>query len=132
MKQTCYFQQAMLIVFLPVINGDHHVIGNMMNLLLNLTEHRPLIHPLYPQIRNYDSKAKYDFIIVGSGPSGSVLANRLSEIPEWNVLLLEAGEEANHLTEIPFFSGFFRGTKYDWGYKAEQQDGFCRGELFPS
>ncbi|XP_074035108.1 glucose dehydrogenase [FAD, quinone] [Leptinotarsa decemlineata] len=127
MKQTCYFQQAMLIVFLPVINGDHHVIGNMMNLLLNLTEHRPLIHPLYPQIRNYDSKAKYDFIVVGSGPSGSVLANRLSEIPEWNVLLLEAGEEANHLTEIPFFSGFFRGTKYDWGYKAEQQDGFCRG-----
>ncbi|XP_074035109.1 glucose dehydrogenase [FAD, quinone] [Leptinotarsa decemlineata] len=127
MKQTCYFQKAMLIAFLPVISGSHQLIGNMMNLLLNLTEHRPLLHPLYPQIRNHDSNARYDFIIVGSGASGSVLANRLSEIPEWNVLLLEAGEEASHLTEIPFFSGLFQGTKYDWGYKAEQQDGFCRG-----
>ncbi|KAI5637911.1 GMC oxidoreductase domain-containing protein [Phthorimaea operculella] len=43
----------------------------------------------------------FDFIIVGGGTAGCLLANRLSAVPEWKVLLLEAGEEENIDYDIP-------------------------------
>lgn len=48
----------------------------------------------YPRNRKQeilDSKIEFDFVIVGGGSAGSVLARRLTEVEDWNVLLIERG-----------------------------------------
>ncbi len=70
---------------------------------------------------------EYDFVIVGAGSGGSVLANRLTEIPEWSVLLLEAGKEEIFLTDVPLLVSYVVGTEYNWGYRTERQPGACLG-----
>ncbi|KAJ8985225.1 hypothetical protein NQ317_018254, partial [Molorchus minor] len=76
-------------------------------------------------IFNAFSGSVYDFIIVGSGSAGSVLANRLSENPKWKILLLEAGSRPNLFTDVPFAAPVFQLTPYNWGYTMEKQQGFC-------
>ncbi|XP_026466797.1 glucose dehydrogenase [FAD, quinone]-like [Ctenocephalides felis] len=67
----------------------------------------------------------YDFIIIGSGPGGSVMANRLTEINNWKVLLLEAGEQSNYLSDVPLLAGNLIGTSFDWNYESVKQNGSC-------
>lgn len=73
----------------------------------------------------------YDFIIVGAGAAGCVLANRLSADPRHRVLLLEAGAPDNK-TEIHIpaaFSKLFK-TEYDWNYSAVPQSGLQGRESY--
>ena len=59
----------------------------------------------------------YDFVVVGSGSAGAVLVNRLTEVPEWKVLLLEAGGHENEITDVPLLSLYLHKSKVDWGYR---------------
>ena len=65
----------------------------------------------------------YDYVIVGAGSAGCVLANRLSEDRAASVLLLEAGpRDRNPLISIPLGLGKLHEYKlYDWGYETEPE-----------
>lgn len=60
---------------------------------------------------------EYDFIIVGGGTAGSILANRLSEVSNWKVLLIEAGGHETDISDVPILSLFLHKSKLDWKYR---------------
>ncbi|XP_053203388.1 glucose dehydrogenase [FAD, quinone]-like [Panonychus citri] len=70
---------------------------------------------------------EYDYIIVGGGSAGAVLANRLSENPGWRVLLLEAGGSESILSDIPIAAATLQMTPIDWAYQTEPQEASCFG-----
>lgn len=64
---------------------------------------------------------EFDFIVIGAGSAGCVVASRLSEDPHTRVLLLEAGGRGNSNVAIPAaFTKLFK-TECDWAYFTEPQ-----------
>ena len=70
-----------------------------------------------------EQDAHYDYIIVGAGSAGCVLANRLSANPKNSVLLLEAGgKDSSPLIHIPAATAkIWNNPKYNWSYRSEPE-----------
>nr|CAD7588852.1 unnamed protein product [Timema genevievae] len=85
------------------------------------SEFRPKDRPLY------NIKNSYDFIIIGGGTAGAVMANRLSERADWTVLLLEAGGDETLLSDIPLLMPTLQLSPLDWQFKTEPSGNYCLG-----
>ncbi|KAF6217158.1 hypothetical protein GE061_001512 [Apolygus lucorum] len=69
--------------------------------------------------------SEYDFIVIGGGSAGAVLASRLSEIPSWKVLLIEAGPDENEISDVPSLAAYLQLSNIDWQYKTEPTGRAC-------
>ncbi|XP_044749409.1 glucose dehydrogenase [FAD, quinone]-like isoform X4 [Coccinella septempunctata] len=112
-------------------------INNLQNLILDKIDEA--ISYDYPKdnseyFKNLDKNrtidyGTYDFIIIGSGSTGSVLANRLSFNNSWKVLLLEAGDMDSPFTDIPSMYQYSLRSKYNWGYNTTSQKYGCKAMI---
>ena len=73
-----------------------------------------------------------DYIIVGAGSAGCVLANRLSAASNTEVLLLEAGGgDLNPMLHVPAgWAANFKNPKVDWGYTTAAEPELCDREIY--
>jgi choline dehydrogenase len=73
----------------------------------------------------------YDYVVVGAGSAGAVIAARLTEDPATRVLLLEAGgpADADEVSIPAAFSALFK-TRWDWNYTTTEQKQLRSGRRY--
>ncbi|RLU16896.1 hypothetical protein DMN91_010965 [Ooceraea biroi] len=97
-----------------------------MTILDALVRSQDTVSQLCERIRPVDPpEYYYDFIVVGGGSAGAVVASRLSDIPEWKVLLLEAGPDEPPGADVPSMVAMFLGTDIDWQYQTTNEMNAC-------
>ncbi|GIY13343.1 glucose dehydrogenase [Caerostris extrusa] len=103
--------------FTPIQVVPHPFANSPLTPLLLLTLTRQRIAPK----TKTTFKDEYDYVIVGAGAGGSVVASRLSEECCVSVLVLEAGKAGPQLSDIPGIARYFVNSELDWKYKTEPQ-----------
>ncbi|KAF7194131.1 Choline dehydrogenase, mitochondrial [Pseudocercospora fuligena] len=82
--------------------------------------------------KDLQNAREYDYVIIGGGTAGCVLANRLSEDPNTTVLVIEAGHSdlKQIFSRIPAGFGRLFGTLADWNFYTEKDKGCNDRKLF--
>ncbi|KAJ7902571.1 aryl-alcohol oxidase [Mycena olivaceomarginata] len=103
----------------------------LVRLLLALVSPLLSIATLYHDVADLPDTS-FDFIVIGGGTAGNVVANRLTENPKYNVLVLEAGlsNEGVLPAIVPFLGSSLPNSLYDWNYSTTAQTGL-NGRAIP-
>ncbi|CAG9764956.1 unnamed protein product [Ceutorhynchus assimilis] len=121
---------------LTIFSSTHASISNFAELyketedLIRLSETYQRLENNNEYFTNFDPNKKpfdygtFDFIVVGAGTAGGVVANRLSE-SSFKVLLVEAGPRNPDTVSVPALGGYFIRTPWDWGYNTTVQENVC-------
>lgn len=128
MRPTSVVNLALVVILL--------LLGGMGTFTDGLLDFRTMLNGFYGlpsdlfeiNYGNPKLRKEYDFVIVGAGPAGCVLANRLSEDPSVTVLLLEIGKgEIPVFSDPPLLGPTLASTDYNFGYQTEVQRYGCQG-----
>ncbi|BFG02836.1 glucose dehydrogenase [Drosophila madeirensis] len=107
------------------------LVGGMVSVLLQaLLSAQCQVSPASKWPADYDGELgeePYDFVVIGAGSAGSVVASRLSENPDWRVLVLEAGGDPPAEAELPALFFGLQHTEFTWNYFAEPSELASRG-----
>ncbi|KAL9871580.1 glucose dehydrogenase [FAD, quinone] isoform 1-T1 [Glossina fuscipes fuscipes] len=101
-----------------LLSQNFNVAKSFENLASILLSNRLIDTNVFPR--------EYDYIVVGAGSAGCVVANRLSEMNS-TVLLLEAGDFETLITEVPLLAAITLKTSYNWAYKTDPSPHSCLG-----
>lgn len=129
LKQTHLIKMNFLIISYLITNS-FNILGSNSQLPVNqvfrfLERGETLRRNEFPDQQKL--RSSYDFIVIGAGSAGCAVASRLSENPQWKVLLIEAGQSENYIMDIPMMVHYLQGYAVNWGYKTEPSDKYCLG-----
>lgn len=121
-SHVLFFVASLLFNILYAQNANRGLMVEMLKYLSDVAKHAS------EEPRDeINSLPEYDFIVVGAGSAGCVVANRLTEASDWNVLLLEAGREENYIMDIPMLVQLLQSSDANWNYKSIPSNNSCLG-----
>ncbi|XP_056636991.1 glucose dehydrogenase [FAD, quinone]-like [Diorhabda sublineata] len=131
-----YFQSLILLLALlyckaNFVQDEFAYFVDYVNEYINYTTYYTLLTNNSFLVNVNDSETydygTFDFIVVGAGTAGTLLTRRLTEVTGWKILLLEAGNDGNNFTNIPFMNLYTRNSEYNWGITTVPQNKSCLG-----
>ncbi|CAH1390495.1 unnamed protein product [Nezara viridula] len=104
---------------------DRHLSQFLVTLIISVYLYKRQELDSHSKLPHKSESEPYTFIIVGAGSAGCTLANRLTENPHWNVLLIEAGGNEDIISDIPLLSDLNWNSVKDWNYTTVKQQDAC-------